>query len=104
MIATHPSGQKEDVIGFHTEEEAKEWRKSNRCRAWLRTRGHAWLQAYIPGPGWVDFDPSAGTMGNENLVRVAAVAHPHEAIQGTRYGHASDHLAMTVAVKVNLVD
>ena len=65
---------------------------------------HAWLQAYIPGPGWVDFDPSAGTMGNENLVRVAAVAHPHEAIQGTRYGHASDHLAMTVAVKVNLVD
>ena len=41
---------------------------------------HAWLQAYIPGPGWVDFDPSAGTMGNENLVRVAAVAHPHEAI------------------------
>jgi transglutaminase-like putative cysteine protease len=31
---------------------------------------HAWLQAYIPGPGWVDFDPSAGTMGNENLVRV----------------------------------
>ena len=67
---------------------------------------HAWLQAYIPGPGWVDFDPSAGTMGNENLVRVAAVAHPHEAIplQGTWYGHASDHLAMTVAVKVNLVD
>jgi transglutaminase-like putative cysteine protease len=67
---------------------------------------HAWLQAYIPGPGWVDFDPSAGTMGNENLVRVAAVAHSHEAIplQGTWYGHASDHLAMTVAVKVNLVD
>jgi hypothetical protein len=45
-------------------------------------------------------------MDNENLVRVAAVAHPHEAIplQGTWYGHASDHLAMTVAVKVNLVD
>jgi hypothetical protein len=45
-----------------------------------------------------------GTIGNENLVCVAAVAHPHEAIplQGTWYGHASDHLAMTVAV--NLVD
>jgi transglutaminase-like putative cysteine protease len=67
---------------------------------------HAWLQAYIPGPGWVDFDPSAGTIGNENLVRVAAVAHPHEAVplQGTWYGHTSDHLAMTVAVKVSLVD
>ena len=67
---------------------------------------HAWLQAYIPGPGWVEFDPSAGKTGNENLVRVAAVAHPQEAIplQGTWYGHASDHSAMTVAVKVDLVD
>jgi transglutaminase-like putative cysteine protease len=67
---------------------------------------HAWVQAFVPGPGWVDFDPSAGTTGNENLVRVAAVAHPHEAIplQGTWYGLASDHLAMTVAVRVNLAD
>jgi transglutaminase-like putative cysteine protease len=67
---------------------------------------HAWLQAYVPGPGWVDFDPSAGTIGNENLVRVAAVTHPHEAVplQGTWYGHALDYLAMTVAVKMNLVD
>ena len=67
---------------------------------------HAWLQAYVPGPGWVEFDPSTGNSGNDNLVRVAAVAHPQEAIplQGTWYGHASDHSAMTVAVKVNLVD
>jgi hypothetical protein len=28
LIATHPSGQQEDVIGFHTEEEAKQWRKA----------------------------------------------------------------------------
>jgi transglutaminase-like putative cysteine protease len=31
---------------------------------------HAWVQAYIPGPGWVDFDPSAGVVGNHNLIRV----------------------------------
>jgi transglutaminase-like putative cysteine protease len=67
---------------------------------------HAWLQAYIPGPGWVDFDPSAGAIGNMNRVRVAAVARADEAVplQGTWYGLASDHLAMTVAVKVNLID
>ena len=63
---------------------------------------HAWVQAYVPGPGWVDFDPSSGTIGNENLVRVAVVHEPDEAIplQGTWIGFASDHLAMNVAVKV----
>jgi transglutaminase-like putative cysteine protease len=63
---------------------------------------HAWLQAYIPGPGWVDVDPSSGTVGNANLVRVAVVHDPRDAIplQGTWIGKATDHLAMKVAVKV----
>ena len=63
---------------------------------------HAWVQVYVPGPGWVDFDPSSGMVGNQNLVRVAVVGEPREAIplQGTWIGTASDHLAMQVAVKV----
>ncbi|MEA2928623.1 MAG: hypothetical protein QOG38_1051 [Hyphomicrobiales bacterium] len=63
---------------------------------------HAWVQAYVPGPGWVDFDPSSGMIGNRNLVRVAVVHEPREAIplQGTWMGTASDHLAMKVAVRV----
>jgi transglutaminase-like putative cysteine protease len=63
---------------------------------------HAWVQAYVPGPGWVDFDPSRGAVGNQNLVRVAVVHDPRDAIplQGTWIGAASDHLAMKVAVKV----
>ena len=66
---------------------------------------HAWVQAYIPGPGWVDFDPSTGRTGNQNLVRVAVVHEPREALplQGTWIGAASDHLAMKVAVKVAAV-
>jgi transglutaminase-like putative cysteine protease len=63
---------------------------------------HAWVQGYVPGPGWVDFDPSAGVVGNQNLIRVAVVEHPRDAIplQGTWYGSATDHLAMQVAVSV----
>jgi transglutaminase-like putative cysteine protease len=63
---------------------------------------HAWVQVYVPGPGWVDFDPSSGIVGNQNLVRVAVAHHPREAIplQGTWYGNPSDHQAMKVAVKV----
>jgi transglutaminase-like putative cysteine protease len=63
---------------------------------------HAWVQVYVPGPGWVDFDPSSGMVGNQKLVRVAVVRKPCEAIplQGTWIGTASDHLAMKVAVRV----
>jgi transglutaminase-like putative cysteine protease len=72
---------------------------------WLTGGGntHAWVQAYIPGPGWVDFDPSAGVAGNRDLIRVAAVQDPRDAIplQGIWYGDASDYLAMDVAVRVN---
>jgi transglutaminase-like putative cysteine protease len=32
---------------------------------------HAWMQAYLPGAGWVDFDPTNDIVGNRNLIRVA---------------------------------
>jgi transglutaminase-like putative cysteine protease len=61
------------------------------------------VQAYIPGPGWIDFDPSSGLVGNQNLVRVAVVREPGEAIP-LQNGAAEDHLSMNVAVRVTAAD
>ena len=63
---------------------------------------HAWVQIFLPGPGWVDLDPSCGIVGNRRHIRVAVVPEPDEAIplQGTWIGEQSDHLGMSVTVKV----
>ncbi|WP_374468911.1 transglutaminase domain-containing protein [Phenylobacterium sp.] len=63
---------------------------------------HAWVRAHVPGCGWVDFDPTNGTVGAADLIRVAVVANPAHALplQGAWTGHADDFLGMEVEVQV----
>jgi transglutaminase-like putative cysteine protease len=63
---------------------------------------HAWAQIYLPGIGWIDFDPTTGSVGKIDLVTVAVVRDPHDAIplHGTFFGFPSDHLRMEVQVSV----
>ena len=63
---------------------------------------HAWAQIYLPGAGWIDFDPTSGSVGNIGLVTVAVVPDPRHAIplHGTFIGFPSDHLGMEVQVSV----
>jgi transglutaminase-like putative cysteine protease len=63
---------------------------------------HAWLRVYLPGAGWVEFDPTNGIVGSHDLIRVAVVRDPRQAvpISGSWTGFPSDALGMSVEVEV----
>lgn len=64
---------------------------------------HAWVQAYVPGAGWMEFDPTNGIIGGENLIRVAVIRSPSQSIpvQGTFSGPSNAFLSMEVDVQVS---
>jgi transglutaminase-like putative cysteine protease len=63
---------------------------------------HAWVRVYLPGSGWVEFDPTNGIVGNHDLIRVAVAPEPRQAVPlcGTFSGQRSDSLGMKVDIDV----
>jgi len=63
---------------------------------------HGWMQAYLPGAGWIDFDPTNSIIGNRNLIRVAVAWAPDQVppLWGTFDGPPGAFLGMDVAVNV----
>jgi len=63
---------------------------------------HAWCSIYVPGSGWVEFDPTNGIVGNRELIRVGVARTPSQAIplSGSYWGDAADDAGMEVTVNV----
>ena len=63
---------------------------------------HAWIQVYLPGVGWVEFDPTNALVGGRNLIRVAVAREAAQAapLVGSFTGNPDDFLAMQVTIDV----
>ncbi len=63
---------------------------------------HAWMQVFVPGAGWITYDPTNNLVGDSRLIRVAVVRDPALAspVSGSWYGPPDAYLGMTATVQV----
>ena len=66
---------------------------------------HAWAQIYLPGAGWLEFDPTNDIVGGDRLIRVAVTRDPTQAIplSGSFAGPDGVTSELDVAVTVRAV-
>ena len=65
---------------------------------------HAWVRVFLPGSGWVEFDPTNGIIGNRGLIRVAVARDPYQAIplSGTWAGFPGSYRGMDIEVDIRM--
>jgi transglutaminase-like putative cysteine protease len=67
---------------------------------------HAWVRVFLPGSGWLEFDPTNGIVGNRGLIRVAEARDPMQAVplSGSFFGFPASYAGMKVSVEIVLED
>ena len=63
---------------------------------------HAWAEVFVPGAGWITFDPTNRQTGGFNLIPVAVARDLRQAmpVSGTFTGPNDAQVGLTVAVRV----
>ncbi len=62
---------------------------------------HAWCEVYLPGAGWIGFDPTNGNLADERYIKIA-VGRDYEdvaPIRGSYHGSATCKMEVQVVVE-----
>ena len=65
---------------------------------------HAWVEAYLPGAGWVGFDPTNGYLCNHHHIATAVGVHPTQItpILGTFYSNPGTQIIPTMTATLEI--
>lgn len=66
---------------------------------------HAWAEVFVPGDGWVEFDPTNALVADPHLIRVAVARVPQEAspVAGSFLGPVGAQTGLAVGVDISPV-